>query len=288
MTAYQLRLPSFEGPLDLLLQLIERRQLDITTVSLALVTDQYMEHLRTGAGIDSDQLSEFVAVAAKLLLIKSMALLPRPPQIKPEEPPPDPTDLTERLREYEAIKHAALTLKSREEANLRSYPQLFSAAAQVALRIGQNGPARDGDASANGGRVATRGPAVASQLRLFAEEDRDDGPAGPRPSPRGLVTAFRRATGRRPREEEPVEIARDTWTVAEAVRWLVGTALRNGAVSFGRIVAGLNRTRLVTAFLAVLELHRQGRLCARQDGPHADLVLAVPEFGDDGETEAHA
>jgi len=62
----EVHLPVFEGPLDLLLQLIERHQLDITTVSLALVTDQYLEHLRTGEGVDPEQLSEFIAVAAKL------------------------------------------------------------------------------------------------------------------------------------------------------------------------------------------------------------------------------
>src|SRR3990170_5296260 len=75
--AFQLQLPVFEGPLDLLLYLIEREELDITAVSLAQVTDQYLSYLHSGERIDADALAEFIAVGARLLYIKSRALLPR-------------------------------------------------------------------------------------------------------------------------------------------------------------------------------------------------------------------
>jgi hypothetical protein len=76
----EISLPVFEGPLDLLLHLIERDDLDITAVSLVAVTDQYLTALRSGEKFDPQALAEFVAVGAKLIYLKSRALLPRPPQ----------------------------------------------------------------------------------------------------------------------------------------------------------------------------------------------------------------
>lgn len=123
MTSFTLHLPEFDGPLDLLLQLIEREELDITMVSLAQVADHYLAHVRTLDAIDPHDLADFIAVAAKLLLIKSAVLLPRPER-PPAEEAIDPTDLTERLRAYQAFKQAARALQEREEAGLRSYGRL--------------------------------------------------------------------------------------------------------------------------------------------------------------------
>ena len=85
MSTYQIQLPVFEGPLDLLLHLVEREELDITTVALAQVTDQYLAYLTELERRQASELAEFLVVAAKLLLIKSRALLPRPPIPSPEE-----------------------------------------------------------------------------------------------------------------------------------------------------------------------------------------------------------
>ena len=76
---YKVQTPVYEGPLDLLLSLIERAELDITTVSLASVTDQYLEHLRNVDQQKPDEISSFLVIATKLVQIKSEALLPRPP-----------------------------------------------------------------------------------------------------------------------------------------------------------------------------------------------------------------
>jgi len=75
-SAYQVQLDVFSGPLDLLLHLIEQEQLDITAISLAKVTDQYVAYLQMVQERRADDLTEFVAIAARLLLIKSRALLP--------------------------------------------------------------------------------------------------------------------------------------------------------------------------------------------------------------------
>ena len=76
---YKVSTPVYEGPLDLLLQLIERAELDITKLALAEVTEQYLEHLRSLQERAAQEVSAFLVVAARLLQIKSEALLPRPP-----------------------------------------------------------------------------------------------------------------------------------------------------------------------------------------------------------------
>ena len=81
---FHVKLPDFEGPLDLLLYLIEREELDITRVSLAKVTGSYLEYIHLLEQLQVDQVADFLVVAAKLLLIKSEALLPRPPEVRSE------------------------------------------------------------------------------------------------------------------------------------------------------------------------------------------------------------
>lgn len=121
--SYQVRLPVFEGPLDLLLHLIEREELDITAVSLAQVTDQYLAYLALMEEPPAEILADFLVVAAKLLLIKSRALLPRPSEVlSTEEDVGD--DLARQLIEYKKFKQAAEALRQREEAGLRAYLRL--------------------------------------------------------------------------------------------------------------------------------------------------------------------
>ncbi len=121
--AFQLQLPVFEGPLELLLHLIEREEMDITAVSLVQVTDQYLSHLRSGEQIDATALAEFIAIGARLLYLKSRALLPQP-AVDDEEEEELSDDLVQRLREYRRYKEAAGTLREIEEMGLRAYPRL--------------------------------------------------------------------------------------------------------------------------------------------------------------------
>jgi len=121
--SYPIRLPAFEGPLDLLLALIEREELDITTIALAQVTDQYLEHL---AHLEQGQVREmagFLVVAAKLLFIKSLALLPRPPT-QPSEAEVMGEELVQQLQIYRRFKEIAALLHQREKEGLRSYVRI--------------------------------------------------------------------------------------------------------------------------------------------------------------------
>src|SRR5436309_2069638 len=109
MTMLAVKTSVFEGPLDLLLHLIEREELEITTVSLIQVTDQYVAALRSSESIDMRALADFVAVGAKLLFLKSRALLPRTPeQIEEDEREVEAIaeDLTAQLEEYRTFKEA--------------------------------------------------------------------------------------------------------------------------------------------------------------------------------------
>jgi len=117
---YTVRLSVYEGPLDLLLDLIERAELDITKIALAQVTDQYLAHLRQVAQRDLAELASFLVVAARLLQIKSEALLPRPPEREPGEE--DPGDaLARQLILYRQFKQVASGLAERVAAGLHSY-----------------------------------------------------------------------------------------------------------------------------------------------------------------------
>lgn len=110
----------FEGPLDLLLTLVQRQSLDISTVALAQVTDQYLRHLAALDSVDIAALAEFCEVAATLILLKSRALLPRPPEPEPDELA-DAEALAERLRQYQRVKQGAELLGERERAGWRAY-----------------------------------------------------------------------------------------------------------------------------------------------------------------------
>lgn len=117
---YHIRLPVYEGPLDLLLALIERAELDITSVSLARVTDQYLDYIRSLREVNPEEVSAFLVIASKLIQIKSEALLPRPPQREPGEEDIGEA-LARQLRMYKRFKEVAEWLLEREKAGLRTY-----------------------------------------------------------------------------------------------------------------------------------------------------------------------
>lgn len=112
---FRLQLPVFEGPLQLLLHLIESRQLDILAVPLAEVADAYVEHLARHP-VDSANLSEFVATAAHLILLKSRRMLPTEPlPVLPEgADEPDEEELRRRIIEYRALRDASVMLGERD------------------------------------------------------------------------------------------------------------------------------------------------------------------------------
>ena len=120
---YTISLPAFSGPLDLLLHLIDREELDITAISLAKVTEQYLEQIEQLKGNRMEQLIDFLVIGARLVLIKSRALLPQESLgASDEEEQEDPAEaLIRQLRQYRRFKNAAKWLHEREMRGLRTY-----------------------------------------------------------------------------------------------------------------------------------------------------------------------
>jgi segregation and condensation protein A len=122
-SGYTVQTAVYEGPLDLLLDLIERAELDITTLSLAAVTEQYLDYLHHLEETQADEISAFLVIAAKLIQIKSEALLPRPPVREAGEEDLGAT-LVEQLKLYKRFKEIANLLGERESQNLHTYLRL--------------------------------------------------------------------------------------------------------------------------------------------------------------------
>jgi segregation and condensation protein A len=116
---YTVSLPDFEGPLDLLLNLIEERKLPITDISLAAVADQYVTYVKQLEEIDPATVMEYLLIAVRLMVIKSQVLLPRPPETDGEENEAD--NLAEQLIAYKKAKETAQLLRQIEENKRRSF-----------------------------------------------------------------------------------------------------------------------------------------------------------------------
>jgi segregation and condensation protein A len=227
---YTVRLPVFEGPLDLLLHLIERNQLEITTISLVAVTDQFIAYLRTWDEPPMPRLAEFVTMAARLLLIKSRSLLPRQSR-QQEEDDADPLDDAEALRrhllEYKLAREIAQALRARELAGLQSFAR----------------PGRLVDPEAM--LVWTPPQLVGLDVRA-------------------LAAVFRRVLTER-RLAEPEVLPLPVVTVADKIAELEGLLVRRGRVLLEEMLAACtSRLAVVVAFLAVLEMWHQARIVVQQ------------------------
>jgi segregation and condensation protein A len=234
ITGYRVQLPVFEGPLDLLLHLIEQEELDITRVSLARVTDQYMEYMAALEKLRVDDLADFVVVAARLLLIKSEALLPRPPAPASEEEPDVGDELVRRLLIYKQFKQVAQRLEARQSEAHRGYVRL-APAPHIESRLEHLEPVSlDTLLAAARRALETRPPAP---------------PAG------DMVTPF------------PL-------TIGDQIQLIRRTLARRPQISFTRLLtAGYSRQEIAVTFLAVLELIKRQKIQVRQARMFGELVI---------------
>lgn len=118
LESYQLRLPGYEGPLDVLLRLIERNQLEITDVSLVTVTSQFLDYVTSLTETPEQVIASFATVGTRLAVLKSRSLLPRPNSVDEED---GPSDLTRQLLEYRQALDTSAFLTERASLDLRSY-----------------------------------------------------------------------------------------------------------------------------------------------------------------------
>jgi segregation and condensation protein A len=231
---YQLTLPLFEGPLDLLLHLIEREELDITEIALLAVTDQYMAMLHEPEQLNLDALADFIAIGARLLFLKSRALLPRPPQVDgpPIEEDDDADDLARQLIEYRLFKEAAGRLRDIETAGLRSFPRI-APAPEFPPPLGLDGVTVD-------------------LLQRIVEA----------------------ALTRKTEEEPVQVIHPHKVTVREKIELIRELLAADGRASFRVLVEQCRtRMEVVVSFMAVLELIKSCLIDAVQDVSFEDIVL---------------
>ncbi len=243
---YVVRLPVFEGPLDLLLHLIEKRQMEITTISLVAVTDQYLAYLQQWQEPDNMPLANmaaFISIAARLLYIKSQSLLPH---ISKEELMGEMEDaaamadeLRTRLIEYKLAKEIASYLRLREEAGLQTY-------------------GRSGLLAGIEAQLAWSPPTL---LGLEAET---------------LATAFQHLLELRAREEANSEtfIPLERVRVSERIAEIVGLLrVRTNVLLIELIENEHSRLLIIVTFLAVLELWKRERICVKQTTLFAPILL---------------
>lgn len=139
--AYQVELTGFQGPLDLLLHLIDRDQVDIYDIPIARITDQFIRHIEVMQSISLDQAGEFIAMAATLLVIKMKMLMPARVDEEDETEEDPRAELVRRLLEYKRFKEAALALQEREDERRQyhtrqlRFPFTSDLAVEPALRI---------------------------------------------------------------------------------------------------------------------------------------------------------
>ena len=234
----EITLPVFQGPLDLLLHLIERDDLDITAVSLVTVTDQYLRAIRNGERFDPQALAEFVSVGAKLIYLKSRALLPRPAQAEGEQLDDDEVgrELVDLLREYKRFAEVADMLEERQDEGSRIY-----------TRMAPPPEAPEGTGLHN---------VTMERLRAIMLDVLNKKPVEARP----------RAV-----------IARDTtMTLSARLMDFRERLQRRGRFSFRRMMMECGtRLEVVVSFLAVLELIRSGECDAEQTGNWTDIVVVA-------------
>lgn len=236
--AYVVDLPVFQGPLDLLLHLVRRHEMDIYDIPIATLADQYLATLETMDTPDLDIAGEFLVMAATLLEIKSRMLLPAPPPDPDAGEPEDPrAELTRRLLEYQAFKEAAEQMREME--------------IQASLLFGRGGP-------------------------LIADDYPNDGPPYRNGTLDGLRRAFQRMLEAASSDLSlPRELPRDRWTVPLKMREIAVLLARNsdGVCFHETVEPGAERVEIIVTFLAVLELLKRGRLRLVQSRPWGEIRL---------------
>lgn len=242
---YVVHLPIFEGPLDLLLHLIEKHQMEITTISLVTVTDQYLAHLNhwQHEQLPLANMAAFVAIAARLLYIKSQSLLPQQPKEEASIVEDSAAMLAEELQrhlvEYKLVKEIAQVLRRREEAGLQTHGR-SSLLAGIEAQLSWTPPTL----------VKTETQTLAKAFQRLLELQARDEKNGNELMPVARVRVSERIAEIMSRLEEREQI-----TLAEVIEH-----------EHSRLV-------IIVTFLAVLELWKWERISVTQEGLMTPIVL---------------
>lgn len=226
--SYKIKVPAFEGPLDLLLHLIRENKIDIYDIPIALITHQYLEYIDILKELNLDIAGEFLLMAATLIHIKSRMLLPIEETVGTLEDEDPRFELVQRLIEYQAFKYASLALREKED----EWSDVFY---RKPVMPDHNAAATD-----------------TAELALFDLSLFD------------LMSAFKRLLDKAP--PEILSITRETLTVKDRIAFILENLENSKATKFEDLFAGsITRTRMVVTFIALLEILKLGLARVYQD-----------------------
>ena len=237
--AYRFKLDNFEGPLDLLLHLIKDAKLDIATVKLADITEQYLEYMQDIKSIDMDKASEFITVAATLIEIKSKSVLPVEQDETENDEEDDEALLLRRLKEYELFKEVGKNLKEIEDVN-----KLYRAPGKETEKV----------------KIVMKDMVLDQLLDAFAK----------------LLT--REELKKAVQNEQPKKIMKDRFTVAEKIISIRNFAKERKRFEFEELFdEDMTKSELINTFLALLELLKLQTIKVIQNGTFGNIVITANE-----------
>ncbi|MEK7546672.1 MAG: ScpA family protein [Patescibacteria group bacterium] len=256
---YELKTEKFQGPLDKLLELIETKKLEISEISLGEVTNDFLNYLREieNSRIAENEtkeeyqarlrvLADFIAIASRLILIKSKSLLPDAPLTPDEEA--EIKDLEERLKIYRALKPAMKLLQNgwREGRKEFSRPYFLNAAFPRALRWGSGQAASGADIFYPGANLSIES-IIASTERVAA-----------------VVQKF---------VSEEATVAKEMVSVEEKIREIVERLQKFAEVSFSHFSGDHSRSEIIAAFLAILHMAHEQLIFLEQKSHFSDIMI---------------
>jgi segregation and condensation protein A len=236
---YKVQLEVFEGPLDLLLYLVKKDEVDIYDIAIERITTQYLAYLEAFEVLQIELAGEFLVMAANLLYIKSRTLLPKDQQMPDEEAEEDDPrwELIRQLIEYRKFKEAANHLRDQEELQSALFPRAVSLDPAHAPVIDEN--------------------MLIGDVGIF-----------------DLINAFQRALKRLPVEQKQGEIHEETFTVTDRINHLMRMVERGVSMKFEELFGeASSRSELVVTFLAILELIRMKQFRVRQEEQYGEIWL---------------
>jgi len=237
--SYRVRLENFEGPLDLLLFLIRKNEVDIYDIPIAEITKQYMEYLEIIKILDLEFAGDFIILAATLIRIKVQMLLPRPQYDEDEEELIDPRmELVTKILEYKRFKEVAHKLHDLEETQLDIYPKGYLDFDKDDLQEDES--------------------PLTGNISLFS-----------------LIQAFKQAIDNIPKEtfHEVHDIKINT---EEQIEFILSTLELQRQFSFRELISQFNdKIIMIVTFIALLELIKRGQIIVKQANPFGEIWIRI-------------
>jgi segregation and condensation protein A len=238
--AYSVNLETFQGPLDLLLHLIDKSEVDIYDISIAEITEQYLQYLHNMQSLELDIASEFILMAATLVSIKSRKLLPKPIELvsyddmEYEENDPQ-AELMYRLIEYKKYKKMTDILKERE--NLRG---LFLAKPPSPLDQ----------------FMCNESDVLVEKISVY-----------------DLVKGYIKVIQRKSKTDPIATIQKDEVSVEEKIEYIRTCISSNSSINFSELIRSNSISEIVSTLLAVLELMKNREITCIQDNLFEDFIV---------------